>query len=688
MSGSLAMSGVFSNIDTSSLVKAAVAARSVNLNNLKTQQTTYQSKETGLAAIQTAATDLSSALNTLSDHNKLRNLTANADSSNITAQVSDSATAVQGSYQILVNRLATADRYVQAGLTPTETWKQSVLSSPTADDTYLSADQIDVAGGKYQFKFQFGTNPAVTVDLSSYDDSGITLNQLIGEINAAAGYTAASAVQDGSAYRLQLQAPTAGSSQALQILDDHSVSLLGQSANFTQTSDGAGTNPLVGAGTLVYSYNGKTRTITTDATTTLSDLAKLINNDAGNPGVSASVMTYDGPTGGRFHLVLGGSQTGASNTIAIEAQTTLAGFAPGDAWTHTQVAQSAQVRIDGYPSSDWITSDTNTMSGLVPGVNVTLQKADAANPVTLTVNSSSSYLQANLQSVVDTYNKLVDSVKSYTGYDASTGKSGMFQGDSTITNMAGNIRGALIGAAGGFVSGQDAFLSSADLGLTIDKTGKLSLDTTVLSDALSKDYEGVVSVLSNAFTGVSASNDLQFGGTTSNTQAGNYELQVTFAADGSIASAGTRLKGSDTWNVADVSGNTVTAKAGQAEAGMAWKIVAQHAGQTLTYQVGIQEGFGHKAATVASDMLGADGMFTQKKTQYDSELAALDTRITQEQARVDEFEKNEKAKYARMETTLAQLDSFRAQFSALFASTGNNTNTNNNSKSNSSSSSM
>ena len=71
----------------------------------------------------------------------------------------------------------------------------------------------------------------------------------------------------------------------------------------------------VGAGTFIYSYNDKEATITTTATTTLEDMVGLINNDADNPGVTASLLYYNGA----YHLVLNGNDAGSDYRIAIHA---------------------------------------------------------------------------------------------------------------------------------------------------------------------------------------------------------------------------------------------------------------------------------------------------------------------------------------------------------------------------------
>jgi len=74
----------------------------------------------------------------------------------------------------------------------------------------------------------------------------------------------------------------------------------------------------VGAGYFIYSYNYKERVITATSTTTLEDLVGLINNDEDNPGVTASLL-YQGD---KYHLMLGGQDTGEDYQISINSSTT------------------------------------------------------------------------------------------------------------------------------------------------------------------------------------------------------------------------------------------------------------------------------------------------------------------------------------------------------------------------------
>ncbi len=74
----------------------------------------------------------------------------------------------------------------------------------------------------------------------------------------------------------------------------------------------------VGSGTFIYSYNNKETSITTTATTTLEDFVGLINNDADNPGVTASLLHYSG----KYHLVLNGESAGSDYNVRINPSST------------------------------------------------------------------------------------------------------------------------------------------------------------------------------------------------------------------------------------------------------------------------------------------------------------------------------------------------------------------------------
>jgi len=74
----------------------------------------------------------------------------------------------------------------------------------------------------------------------------------------------------------------------------------------------------LGEGVFIYSYNHKEVTITTTADTTLEEFAGLINNDANNPGVTATLLHHNGA----YHLVLNGNEAGSDYEIFINTSNT------------------------------------------------------------------------------------------------------------------------------------------------------------------------------------------------------------------------------------------------------------------------------------------------------------------------------------------------------------------------------
>jgi len=101
---------------------------------------------------------------------------------------------------------------------------------------------------------------------------------------------------------------------------NHTV-VIDQLANperWVQSSGMEYTEDYVGVGTFIYSYNGQETIITTTAETTLEDLVGLINNEANNPGVTASLLNYSDS----YHMVLNGNDAGSDYDISINSSNT------------------------------------------------------------------------------------------------------------------------------------------------------------------------------------------------------------------------------------------------------------------------------------------------------------------------------------------------------------------------------
>ncbi|MGA2094016.1 MAG: flagellar cap protein FliD N-terminal domain-containing protein, partial [Sedimentisphaerales bacterium] len=96
------------------------------------------------------------------------------------------------------------------------------------------------------------------------------------------------------------------------------VNQLATADRWVQTSGFKYKEDYVGTGTFIYSYDGKETSLTTTATTTLEDLVGLINHDADNPGVTASLLSYNN----QYHLVLSGNNAGSDYEIHVNSSST------------------------------------------------------------------------------------------------------------------------------------------------------------------------------------------------------------------------------------------------------------------------------------------------------------------------------------------------------------------------------
>jgi len=417
--------------------------------------------------------------------------------------------------------------------------------------------------------------------------------------------------------------------------------------------------------TFTYTYNGTQRSVTIQEEHTLEDLVETINSDDSNAGITASILQYDGA----YRLVLAGNDTGEAATITVDTSpTSIGGF------TETQAAQSAEIKVDGFPpgAEDWIERDSNSITDVLPGVTLNLQSV-SASPVTITLSRKTSDLTSDLTNFVAIYNSFADKIKNLTKYDAETQTGAILQGDSIINGMLSEVRLEVISQALGFADGEDPFILAGELGIELDDEGVMTLDESVLASALSDDYIGVLSLVGADKTGASASQYVDFLGAGDNTEAGEYTVEASFNdTTGELLGFRVKAPGSDTWNPdVAIAGNTVTGKYGFPEEGMVleatWDGQAGVDGvRTQTTTVRVRQGFVGRVMDSLESILNSEtGLLATKKAHASSQISTLDRNIEIQEARLERKEAQLKSQYARLEATLARLDSQKGAFEAL-----------------------
>ena len=193
--------------------------------------------------------------------------------------------------------------------------------------------------------------------------------------------------------------------------------------------------------------------------------------------------------------------------------------------------------------------------------------------------------------------------------------------------------------------------------------------------ASDKDYLDVLAIIGADKSGSSNSNTIEFYNASSNyTTAGNYDVEVTVSG-GEITSARIKLATESTWREATYSGNVVTGNSTfdsngdpvYPENALQLSIDLSQEG-TSTATVRVKQGFTGTIEDALDRMLKATTGSIQIDQEYvNDQIKDIEEKTELEETRLSDKEDRLVARYARLEKTLALLQS---QMSALGISTG------------------
>ena len=218
----------------------------------------------------------------------------------------------------------------------------------------------------------------------------------------------------------------------------------------------------------------------TDQTNNLYGVRDAIN--AANAGVTASVLTT---SQGSF-LTMSATQAGATS---IQLLTDSADPAT-DLMSMDHTGSLAQFEVNGKPA----TSTSNQVKGVIAGVTLNLKAAtQAGESATITVAANAQPVISALQNVVSAYNALLSKVDSEYGSHA-----GALAGNQVVRSVESLMRQFA------FYEGTGSVKSLMDLGISLDKTGTMSLDTSVLSAMAPGQLSQALGYLGNSTSGLAA----------------------------------------------------------------------------------------------------------------------------------------------------------------------------------------
>jgi flagellar hook-associated protein 2 len=217
------------------------------------------------------------------------------------------------------------------------------------------------------------------------------------------------------------------------------------------------------------------KAVTVSGGVTLQGLADKINGTS-DIGVTASVVK----NGSNYQLVLTGNESGAAHAFTISSSLT---GGPGVVFsaTNAQDATDAAGTVNGIA----FTSDTNQVTGAVPGATLNLIKKDPVNTVVLTITGDTGSVKAMLAKFVASYN---DVIKFIDGQQAAAGRkeTNNIGRDPLIRNLRSQLSQQLVTEFG-----TGTFTVASQAGLQLQRDGTLSFNEAAFDTAVSRDGIGV-----------------------------------------------------------------------------------------------------------------------------------------------------------------------------------------------------
>ncbi len=453
----------------------------------------YETDKVDLNEQKDAWRDINSRIDKLEDKLTALKLNATYNSNKSTSTNKDvvtasaTSTAVEGNYQIEVINTAKAQRLSGTRLdSSTTAFSELFATFPVLSNIMINGSSVEV----------------------SEED---TLSTLVSKINDSVEGVNASIVDN----HLVLESSETGLENQLGLIDDNGVlETLGVlSANDNSRLQTASLDVLDANTALGYEgqfsvtieNTGETAIIDVNADSSLNNIADAINNQLANN--QASVVDNGD---GTFSLLL----DDATNPIKMQSTSAdgkdniLEKLRFGNQAINNQLqgASNAEIEVNGITG---ISSSDNNFSDVVDGVTFNIdESAQNGDLATVSISKDTGKTTLAVKSFVDQYNSLMNFIDGKLDYDPETKKAGTLQGDSTLIRLGSRIRSLITDR----VSTEGNYNHLGAVGISIDRDGVMSFDSSKLNTALDEAPEDVMNLFrankdDDGFDGVANSLD-------------------------------------------------------------------------------------------------------------------------------------------------------------------------------------
>jgi flagellar hook-associated protein 2 len=244
-----------------------------------------------------------------------------------------------------------------------------------------------------------------------------------------------------------------------------------------------GPSAVIGTGTLTISSGGNIFNVEIGSTNnTLAGIRDAINKSSTNTSVQATLVHEEDGS----HLVITARKTGGDGNLSA-----LVYDADGTQnMDEKQPNQDAHIRVAGFD----VYSATNTVTGAIDDVTISLKKAEEGTFVSLDIANDDAEVMNRMKAFVTAYNALYTAMAKLRTYSAETKVAGPLLGDSMLNGIEEQIRRGLTDNVSGLTG---TYRSLASLGIAKQVDGTLKLDETKFKVALAADRTAVSSVFNS-----------------------------------------------------------------------------------------------------------------------------------------------------------------------------------------------
>jgi flagellar hook-associated protein 2 len=441
----------------------------------------------------------------------------------------------------------------------------------------------------------------------------------------------------------------------LEVVSKAKVHKVGSASTFTDTASDLGY-----AGSFDIAIAGKTAgTINVTADMSLSELATAINSQSTTTGVKASVIQT---TATNYQLVLSGTDT--AKDIAVTGITgtdvlqSIGVLDSGGAFDNPiQASSQAQLNIDGVSYF----RDTNNFDDIIPGVNLTVKNSEPGTTIDLDIENDNSGVKDGIMEFIDAYNALRDYIKTQQSLSASgdVADDAVLFGDTLMGTVSSNIQSVL---GQSFGEGGSVMSTLREIGITLDLDNKLVMDEDKFDTALLEKFDEVKGIFTASYT--SDNTNLRMISNTSTLPTSAFALDITYSG-GAITDVS--IGGNNA--LFDISGQTITGKAGTAYAGMVFAYVGT---ASATVNIDFTQGFADMMDSVVDNyadiLTGSLHNEMLSLSDQNTEMEARSTRVIE---RADDFRERLIDRYAGLEAKMAAAQSVLAQLQAILGTNNN-----------------